>query len=375
MENRKHNWKLFSAIATLTGTIIGAGFLGLPYVVAKSGFFIGFALILIIGFLMVIITLYLGEISLRTKDTHQLPGLAKLYLGKAGGKIMFYCMLFGIYFASIAYLMGEGESLSVIFLGTMDYAIYFSFGLWVLISIFVYHGIKAIKKGNSFGLILASFILLLIVVLFSPSIKAENLAYYNLKNAFIPIGVIMFSLMGYSAVPEARRVLFKNESLMKKTISSAMLIAMAFYTIFTLVVIGYSGTSTPEIATISLGKPFILLGIITMFTAYFGSSIAMRDIYRFDLNFSKLKAWILSCFVPFILFLIIHFFNLANFVDIIGFTGAIFGTINGIMILLMVRKARKIGKRKPEYKVKLPPWATLVLIILLVIGLACELFL
>ncbi len=35
--------KLFQAIATLTGTVIGAGFLGIPYVMSKSGFLIGLA--------------------------------------------------------------------------------------------------------------------------------------------------------------------------------------------------------------------------------------------------------------------------------------------------------------------------------------------
>ena len=37
----KFNWKLFSGIATMTGMVIGAGFLGMPYVIAQSGFLIG----------------------------------------------------------------------------------------------------------------------------------------------------------------------------------------------------------------------------------------------------------------------------------------------------------------------------------------------
>ncbi len=369
----KFNWKLFSGIATMTGMIIGAGFLGMPYVIAKSGFFIGLALTLVIGFSLMTMKLYLGEVLLRTKKTHQLPGLAELYLGKWGGKIMFYSMLFGIYLSSIAYLLGEGESLSYLFSGTFDYAVYFAFGLWFLVSIFVYQGIRVLKKGASVGLILVFILLLLIVFFFLGGIKAENLAGYNLNNAFLPIGVIMFALMGFSAVPEARRALLRNEKLLRSSIIIAMLVAMAVYIIFTFIVVGYKGGETPEIATISLGKPFILLGILTMFTAYFGLTMAMRDIYRFDLGYKKFKAWLLACFVPLVLFLVIYLSNLANFIDIIGFTGAIFCTLDGIMVLLMVRRARKIGKRKPEYKVKLPSWVIWILMAMLVLGLIFEL--
>ncbi len=369
----KLNWRLFAGIATMTGMIIGAGFLGMPYVIAQSGFLIGLIQIVLIGFALLVMKLYLGEILLRTEKTHQLPGLAKIYLGKLGGKIMFYSMILGIYLSVIAYLLGEGDSLSYLFFGNYSYALYFAFGFWILISYFVYNGIRALKKGESIGLILVLIILILILVLFAGKIEVSNLSTYNPRSAFIPVGVIMFALMGFSAIPEALRVLRRKEELMKKSIFLAAVIPMVIYTIFTFVVIGVRGTETPEIATLALGRPFIILGILTMFTAYFGLTMALRDIYRFDLNYKKFKSWFLACFIPFFLYLIVRFFNLAGFVEIIGFTGAIFGTINGVMVLLMVRKARKIGKRKPEYVLRLPPWVIWILITCLILGLGFQL--
>src|SRR3990172_1958148 len=102
----------FAALAVLLGTIIGAGILGIPYVVSKSGFAIGVVHILLIGIIMAIIMLYLGEIVLRTRTTHQLPGYAEKYLGQSGKKIMLAAMAFGIFSALIAYLIGEGRSIS-----------------------------------------------------------------------------------------------------------------------------------------------------------------------------------------------------------------------------------------------------------------------
>ncbi|MEK6816901.1 MAG: aromatic amino acid transport family protein, partial [Nanoarchaeota archaeon] len=63
--------KYLEAIATLVGTIIGAGVLGIPYVVAKSGIKIGLVHILLLGIAILFINLYVAEISLRTKKTHQ----------------------------------------------------------------------------------------------------------------------------------------------------------------------------------------------------------------------------------------------------------------------------------------------------------------
>ncbi len=369
----RFNWKLFAAIATMTGTIIGAGFLGIPYVVAKSGFLIGIVQIILIGVILLTIKLYLGEILLRTKKLHQLPGLAKIYLGKWGYRIMFFSMLFIIYSALIAYLMVEGESLSYIFTNSLNYAIYFAFAFWIILSYFVYKGLRALKKGESFGIVFVFFILFLILVLFFSRIKTENLLTYNFNYAFVPVGVIIFAFLGFSALPEVLRELRRNEKLMKKSIIIGATLPILVYSLFTFIVVGFAGTSTPEIATFALGKIFVLLGVFTIFTAFFAVAMAMRDIYKFDLGYSKFNSWFLSCFIPLILFLVIYFFKLANFIQILSIGGIIFGGVNGVLILLMVGRARKMGKREPEYKVRLPSWVIWALILFLILGVVFQL--
>ena len=110
--------KLFwEAIATMVGTIIGAGVLGLPYVVSQAGFLTGMITILGVGLVVLLLYLYLGETVLRTKGFHQLTGYAEKYLGKWGKGLMTFAMVFGTYGALIAYLIGEGEALAAIFGG------------------------------------------------------------------------------------------------------------------------------------------------------------------------------------------------------------------------------------------------------------------
>src|SRR3989344_5504492 len=99
----------FTASAILIGTTIGAGFLAIPYAIAKSGFFVGLFYLVFLGLVILYLNLALGEIGLRTQGQHQLTGYAQRYLGKWGKRLMFFSMIFGIYAAILAYLTGVGN--------------------------------------------------------------------------------------------------------------------------------------------------------------------------------------------------------------------------------------------------------------------------
>jgi len=361
---RKKRNKLFPAVATLTGTIIGAGFLGIPYAVAKTGFFIGLAYIVLLCFVMLMINLYLGEIALRTKGEHQLPGYAKRYLGVFGRVLMLFSMIFGIYSALIAYMLGEGESLSMIFFANTNHGFAFSLVFWLFMSLLIARGFRTMKKGESIGLVLVLFMLLSIVVYYGPKIELSRIMYSSAKQVFMPLGVILFSFLGFSAMPELERVLHGQESLMKKAIIIGMLIPLAVYTIFTFVVLGYAGKSVSEIATLSLARIFVFLGVITMFTAFFALSIALRDMYMFDFGMRKKKATLLVITPPLLIFLALKKFGLASFSQLLALAGNISGSITGLLVLLMIIRAKKLGNRKPEYSMPVS-WPLLALLLLI----------
>jgi tyrosine-specific transport protein len=128
---------VLEAIATLIGITIGAGIMGIPYVISKSGLLIGTLNILVIGVLMLFVNLFLAEIVLRTKGNHQLTGYAAKYLGNIGKGLMAVSMIIGIYGALLAYLIGGGSALSSIFGGDMFwYGILF----FALASVIIFRG-------------------------------------------------------------------------------------------------------------------------------------------------------------------------------------------------------------------------------------------
>ena len=177
-----------------------------------------------------------------------------------------------------------------------------------------------------------------------------RLSEFNPLYIFIPFGVILFAFMGSDAMPEARIVMGKNLKNYKKAVILGSLIPIALYLIFSFVVVG-SFSNIPEIATLTLGKLFIVLGIFVIFTVTFYQSTILKDAYKLDLRFRKWKAWALTIIIPYILFLIVVGFDILGFIEIVGLAGAISGGILGILIMLSVKKAKQHGKRTPEYEI------------------------
>ena len=357
---------LIGAIATLTGTAIGAGFLGIPGVIAKSGFLIGALHIVALGLIMMFINLCIGEVSLRTKGNHQLPGYAKKYLGKIGAGKMFFAMIFGIYAALAAYILGEGQSLSFVIFGTMKYSLIMGIAFFVVMAALIYTGIVALKKGETFGLIAVISIVILISIFFIPKISAGNLTYgtNGVMNSFLPFGVVLFSFLAFSVMPELEKELKGNERMMKKAIIIGSLIPIVLYLLFAFVTVGFAGKATPEIATFVFGRVPTILAVFTMFTAFFALSMALRDMYILDMKLKKNIAVTLTCFVPFALFLAISRFGGATFSYLLELSGVISGGFSGVAIVLMLMKAKKMGDRKPEYSMPMN-WLIIALIALL----------
>ncbi|MBS3163396.1 GerAB/ArcD/ProY family transporter [Candidatus Woesearchaeota archaeon] len=363
--------EVFRAAATLMGTIIGAGVLGIPYVVAKAGFLTGLVDILFIGVMMLVLNLYLGETVLRTKEDHQLTGLANKYLGNKGKYIMFASILIGDYGALIAYLMGEGASLSAIFGGK---ALIWSFVFFFIAAFLVFRGIKKISVSE---LIVSSLILLTVMVIGIFSIKhidIANLTTFSFTNLFIPYGIVVFAYLGLVSIPEVKEVLMKDKKEMRKAILIGSIIPIFIYALFAFIIVGVTGINTTEIGTIGLGNYLgsiaLILGnlfaIFAMFTSFIALGLAMKETYKFDFKLSEDTSFMLAMLVPLVLFLILK--NVATFSKVLNFAGFLAGGIAGLLVIAMTFYTEKLGDRNPEYKMPKNLLLKILIIIILVGG-------
>lgn len=363
------------AVSILVGTCIGAGVLGIPYIAAQSGFFVTLGYILFIGVIILFVNLYLGEISLRTKEDHQLVGYAEKYLGKKWKHMVEFATVFGLFAALTAYMLGVGESISFLIFGNGSYSLWFGIFFGIVMAFLIKGGIKSLKEFEKIGVIIILSLLVAIFGFFVNKVSFSNLLTYNSLNLFLPFGVVLFALMSFHAIPEVRFVLKNNERLFKKTMVTGTLISIFFYILFAFVIVGYKGFETPQVATLALGTVFIFLGIFTMFTSYLSGGNALIEEFIFDERWNKNWSWFLASVIPIGLFILMQFSNFFSFTHILSLGGVVSGGILAIAILFMVKNAKKKGDRKPEYLIPVRWWVIILISLVFAFGVVREIIL
>lgn len=366
----KKELTVFQAIALVVCGTVGAGALSIPYAISKVGLKIGILYIIVLGLLMMGLNLLLGYVTVKTKQDMQMVGLARKYLGKKGEIVMAtisYLLFFGVL---VVYIIGAGDVLTALLGGKL---IIWSSVFFIFASFFVIKGLRSVKTIE-FLVSIAIIVVILLIAYFSlPHISSVNLKYLSLSNILLPYGVILFSLHGTSSVPEAHALLRDRDSDFKKVIIFSSLITMFIYLVFTFVVIGVTGTSTTEIATIGLGNHvgelMYLFGnifaLLAMTSSFIMIGLSLKDSLIWDYKMKSYMANIITLCVPFIIFI----FGLREFAEAIDLVGGVFISLEMFMILLIYWKAANDGHvAGGKYKLHHTLFLVMALIIVLIIG-------
>jgi len=349
-------------IAAVVGTVIGAGTLGIPYVISKTGFAIGFTYLVVICLMSLLVMLYVVELVLRTKKIKQMPGLAEKYLGKWGKRVMMVSQLVGIYGALIAYLTGIGASASELLGGnSMIYSTFF-----FLISIpIIFKGLKAIEKTESWLSALKIILLIVLCVILLPNLNFDNFSGTDMSFWFLPYGVFMFAFAGYTVIPNIERIMEKNKKELKNVIIIGLLICFLIYLLFSSAFVGYFGDNVSQIATEGLpGGLGIFADIAAIFllaTPFLILSWVLKDTFKYDYKVSSWLSTALACLVPFLLMLVVK----PTFIQMLEISGGYAISLVYILTAFMVKKARKDCDDKPEFVV---PFGDLPLIFIALFG-------
>jgi len=364
----------FEASATLIGTVIGAGILGIPFVVAKVGFAVGLILMVILGSVVLLKNLILAEISLRTPHIHQLPGYVGIYLGKIGKTLSLVVLVIGGYGSLLAYTLGEGQILQALLGGSSAGWAYLFLGV---ASVFVYCGLNIIKRSE---LIMTGFIFLitLLIGLFAwNEITFSNMLTWQPLNWVLPYGVLLFAFSGAVAIPEMREQLRGREKLLPKAIVLASVLVFTVYVVFTFLVLGVTGLGSTEVATIGLGarigpKMIVignLLAFFTMSTSFLTLALGMREMFQFDYHLKKLPAFLITVTVP-LVFLVL---GTQGFIKIIGLVGGVLIGLQSTLLILTFWRARKQGWRTPEFSLGPMKFTGALIIIMFLVGMVATL--
>ena len=361
-----------TAISIIVGTCIGSGFLGIPYIAAQLGFFPTMLYLIIFGSIILTLNLYFGEVILRTRQQNHLIGYTQRYLGNRYSMLMKAAVILSVYAALLSYMIGIGESVSHLITGTTSYSLAFGIIFGIVMSIVLLGGLKSLKYLEKVGV--ASIILLFIAAFatYITQIDLTNLIHFDSRHIFLPIGVILFSLIEFYSLPEARMVLKGKEHLLKRTIIIGTITPIIFYIIFAFIVVGFRGQDTPQISTFALGNIFVLVGMFAMFTSYLALATAIIDNYKLDLKLSNRKAWALGALPPILVYIVLSLGGFLDFIGVLSIGGVIAGGTMVILVLMKIHQAEVKGTRKPEYDIKTNKYLTAFFIIIFLLAMAIE---
>jgi len=337
--------------ATLSGSIIGVGFLSLPYIASKAGVWLTLIYLFALTAITVLINIIVGEIAIKTPDFKRIPGFVGFHLGKWAKAVSLITAILGGFGVLLVFLIIGSDFLSNLFQPLFGGShIVYAFIFFIAVVLPIYFDIKVISKINFWSILLLFTSLIIIFIKGFSYFKLDNIIFFNqepfFKIFFLPYGPIIFSLWGVGIIPEVEEMLRGNKKNIKKIIAASVLIPALVYFLFIFLILAITGNQTTESALVGLKNvdswaayAGLLAGAIVVFNIFISVGLILKKIFMYDIGIKKNQAIIITCFLPMILFLL----GLRFFIPIISFIGGVFIGIDGILILLTYKK---IGGKK-----------------------------
>lgn len=369
----------FEGVFLLVGTIIGAGYLVLPYSFLKAGIFANLFWLLFLGCLITLLHLFYAEIVLATKSYHRFPGYVGLYLGKAAKCLATVSFTVGVFGSLLVYLLLGSHFFKLLLepflknLAINSQMITFIFGL--IVSLLVVLKINLSARIN-FLITVVTLSLFLIISGFS-FVKTDpaNFSILPQESFFFPFGLVLFALVGSLVIPEITKLLDvekQEKSLIKPVIITGTLIPVGIYFFFAFGIFGVSGQNTSQEAISGLANILpaqlvfggILLAFLEIVTSYIAFGINTIETLRKDFGFTKFFAKLATVVLPLTFF----FFGIKDFLKVMGFLGSILVTIDSILLALIFMALKN---KLPGYQhqvVSVPKPLVFVLMAVLLVG-------
>jgi amino acid permease len=321
----------FQSSIILAATTIGAGMFGLPYIFYKSGFLVGFFYIFIFGFLMILTHYLYAEVILKSNEDSLLEIIQK----KLNFKLYFFAFLsitIGLIFTLLVYLILAGQFLNIIFPNISFNLAVFIFWIFASVSLIFE---KFFNRFEVLGTFLMTLIILFIFIQSGPSFSVKNIPAYNLNNLFLPFGVILFSLAGWTAVlPMLKYNNYKNDL---KSFVFGTILVIILYLFFIFGILNSAQNIAPDALSGLNWSYFKLaliasLGLFAIWTSYLPIGLEIKK------SFSKhLPLWLnilIFIFSPIFLFVL----GFQNFLKAISLAGGVFLSLQYLFILILERK-------------------------------------
>lgn len=377
----------------VAGTSIGAGMLGLPVVIAPSGFIPSLIVLTACWAFMCSTGLLFAELSCSYKERVNILSMATRSFGASGKVFALLVYLFLFYCLAVAYFVGGGSLLSTIFsmsLGVQERVFVFAL-LFIPIVAFGKRVVDPINRISMWGL-LATYVAFSCTGISSINTTYLSRSDWDLLWLALPISFVSFAYQG--TIPTLASWVEYDKKLLKKSIVIGTLITLAVYLFWVVLILGivpfdgkeglqeayregHDAIHALQFAAYSqyvalFGKAFAFFAIVTSFL---GVGIGLVDFFADAFGIEKKRAsglislLFLSFFVPLV-------FSLTYphlFLEALGYAGG-FGSslLLGALPIAMVWKAKYRQKMDIEDSFINKKSILSLLFLFVVIEIVCE---
>lgn len=334
------------ATVPFIGSVIGVGIFGIPYVFAQAGFGIGLMHLLLIGAVNLVILLIYADIVMNTKGHHRISGIVSRYAGPWWGHIASFLLFASSWGAMVAYVIIGGEFLQSIFAPWLDWSLISWQLLFFVVSAALLIGglgfIARLEVVFVFGLLA---LLLVVLIAAVPHAEIGELMVNDATMWFLPFGVVLFAFGGLAALPEMADVLGRRKSNLRKALLVGVGTVTIVYAVFAGVTVAVTGIGTTSEAILGLGAVIgdwalglgAVIGLFSVFTSFLILGISIMNGLVFDYKWRYFRAWWLAISIPLVIFLA----GARDFINVIGFTGAILMGFLSLLIIFTYTKAKR----------------------------------
>ncbi|MCY1512599.1 aromatic amino acid transport protein [compost metagenome] len=305
----------------------------------------------------------MAEACLRTGGNKQLSGLSRRYLGPIGGWLIFLAVAANSFGALVAYMTGSGNIMTDFFgqyglSREMGSLIFFVPSVLVL-----YLGLKALGAGEK---LISTGMVLIVTILIGATLLHRDTQLVHLWQSqwqyVVPVfNLAVFVFGAQFLVPELVRGNLVTARRLPRLIIAGMVLTFVLVAAIPASVIALVGTDNlSEVATLSWGKSlgtwayyvansFALLAMLTSYWGLGGCLFTnIFDHFRLGSEVHKGKRLAVLGVVsipPFIL----AYSGVGSFVNALYFAGTFGGVLMGIIPILLLNAARRMGDRHPEF--------------------------
>jgi amino acid permease len=351
--------KSLTIAAIVAAATIGEGVFAVPYIIQTSGWLVALGyFIALIAVVSVAHVLYLRTLR-AVNEKERLLGLARKYFGATGFWIGFITIVVGLLLGFIAYLVLGTQFLQILFPGLSSAV---SLGIfWVLLACLVWGSEGGIARFEAIGIALVSFAILFIFFSGHPGMVLGNVSAAVPGNFFLPFGVVLFALAGWTSVEPVYELVYRRDGGAGKMDDSRRATSRTFalfavgtafagllYWLFAAGVIGTVSQVTADTISGIAGWPLwrkdilAVVGLLSVAVVSVPIAREIRGAMEKDLHWNSFVSRAAIIILP--LAAVLSGFN--DFLAIVGLAGGVFISTQYLLIISVGRRTLALSARE-----------------------------